>query len=236
MAVAILLLGRSAGAAAADARMAARGVVAQLVEAMRRHDAETFVTLVTLPFVVDGFDMVTGAERGKCAAIAESQSTAHTLRFRGKDLESVRSIAGCLSFDTLLLEALPSSGALSWPDRLPKNAAGKTAALSKIAAKRMPRLFRRHANELKLLYASSQFLHLTATDNNGLTAEVAFVVTTQEPPRVARDVYPHAIRGIVLRRLTRRSSRRCHVRHVDPRHGTGMRTTMRSWCLNGHRS
>ena len=184
--VAIFFLGRSVEAAAEDARTAAAGsVVAQLVEAMRGHDDETFVTLVALPFVVDGFDMATGGEREKCAALAESQSKAHTLRFHAKDFESVRNIAGCLSLDNLLLDALPNSGAPSWPVRLPKDAASKTAALSKIATKRVPRVFRRHANELKALSVGSQFFHLTVTDNNGITADVAFAVTTQESPRVA---------------------------------------------------
>ena len=55
-------------------KAAARATVAKWLEALRRKDVSGLVTLSARPFVLDGFDMVTGPERRACADIATSES------------------------------------------------------------------------------------------------------------------------------------------------------------------
>jgi hypothetical protein len=166
-------------------RTAARATVAKWLEALRRKDAGGLAMLSARPFVLDGFDMVTGPERRACAALATSESEQHTLRFTATEDSAVTATMACLIHDKSFISPLPAGDIASWPERIPSGRnSGKVAKLTTIATKQMPRPLRKYAQEIKQLSPEGFIVYLFATDNNGISVDAAFVVSPGHEGRV----------------------------------------------------
>jgi hypothetical protein len=190
----MVFLGRGFAAPAANGsdeptvteKAAARATVAKWLEALRRKDAGGLVTLSARPFVLDGFDMVTGPQREACAAIATSESEQHhTLRFTATEDSAVAATMACLMHDRMFIKTLPPGDIASWPERTPSGRIGeKVGKLTTIASKQMPRPLRKYAPEIKQLSPEGFVVYLFATDNNGISVDAAFVVSPGNGGRV----------------------------------------------------
>jgi hypothetical protein len=154
----------------------ARNVAGQVVEAVRVRDVDAFSSLCTAPLVVDGFDMETGEGRRRCAALAVRESASRTLRFRGTDTETIRAIGRCLASDSLLTSALPDSPSSTWPAARPKATRGRSAFIQPLDLKRVPPSLQRFRDDLDTLKSGNLLVHIFATDNNGISADVAIAV------------------------------------------------------------
>jgi hypothetical protein len=94
-------------------------VAGKWLAALRVKDATTIGALTASPFLIDGFDSMSGPVRDKCMERAEGGPKARWIRLRAESKQALDDILGCLFIDQPLVTSIPTYAPDGWPTTSP---------------------------------------------------------------------------------------------------------------------
>jgi hypothetical protein len=156
-------------------------VAGKWLAALRVKDATTIGALSASPFLIDGFDSMTGPVRDKCKERAEGGPKARWIRLRAESKQALDDILVCLFIDQLLVTSIPTYAPDGWPTtspppESPPPARPNTGSLKVVEPAKIAKRLARYKKDIRALASGHTLVEANFTDNNGVTVHALLPV------------------------------------------------------------
>ena len=149
-------------------------VAGKWLAALRAKDATTIGALSASPFLIDGFDSITGPVRDKCKERAEGGPKARWIRLRAESKQALDDILVCLFIDPPLVTSIPTYAPDGWPTTSPPPvspppARRNTGSLKVVEPAKIAKRLARYKKDIRPWPRATLLVEANFTDNNGVT-------------------------------------------------------------------